>query len=104
MLNVCWEEDTLFMIFEEDFRFEPESDDVEPVFVTASTFQEIMATPVAGASPTPVTSELRVVSLLLSDRLFWASLSWGVVLTDPCTSAVHFLYLNPPPVPSCWHV
>ena len=55
MLNVCCEEDTLCMIFEEDFRFKPEEEDVEPFFVTASTFQPVVDRTVAGAAPTLVT-------------------------------------------------
>ena len=73
MLNVCWEEDTLFMIFEEDFRFEPEGEDVEPVFVSASTFQEVVDRRAAGAAATRVTSELRVISLLSWNCLFWGT-------------------------------
>ena len=41
--------------FEEDFQFEPEEEDVEPVFVVASTFPEVVDRTVAGAAPTPVT-------------------------------------------------
>jgi len=70
MLNVCWEEDTLFMTFEEDFRFEPEQEDVEPIFVPASEFQEVLNNPGAGAAPRPATSKLHAVSLLLSNRFF----------------------------------
>jgi hypothetical protein len=44
------------MIFEEDFRFEPEQEDVEPVFVAAASYQEVVDKPVAGAAPTPATT------------------------------------------------
>ena len=62
MRNICWEDDTLFLIFEEDFRFEPENEDVEPSFVPASQFQEVPGQFVfeAESGGTAVTRSLRV--------------------------------------------
>ena len=104
MLNVCWEEDTLFMIFEEDFRFEPEGEDVEPVFVSASTFQEVVDRRVAGAAATPVTSELRVVSLLSSNRLFWGTFEMGCGCDRSVQRCCAMPVVDPPPMPGGWHV
>ena len=70
MLNVCWEEDTLFMIFEEDFRFEPEEEDVEPICVPASELQEVLNQPHAGDAPKPARTTLLAVSPLSSTRFF----------------------------------
>ena len=72
MVNTCWEDDTLFMIFEEDFRFEPENEDSEPQFVTQQSFQEVVGQSAAGPGgrPTYVTSELRVVLQSLSQVCF----------------------------------
>ena len=49
MLGPQWEEDTLFCIFEEDFRFEPESLDEEPRCIRGSALQEVVGVPHVGA-------------------------------------------------------
>ena len=56
----CWELDTLFLVFEEDYRFEPEDEDTEPQFVKASGLQEVVGVPgVEGVGPsTPMSSSL----------------------------------------------
>ena len=41
MVSNVWEEDALFLVFEEDFRFEPEAADAEPAFIRGSCLQEI---------------------------------------------------------------
>ena len=58
----CWEKDTLFLVFEEDFRFEPEGEDSEPVFTKAATLQEVVGQPpvVGDGEPTMLTANLRV--------------------------------------------
>ena len=43
MQNLCWEEDTLFMIFEEDFRFEPEEEDMESAVCRQASFRKSSA-------------------------------------------------------------
>ena len=102
MLNMFWEEDTLFMIFGDYFRFEPEQEDVEPVFVAAASLQEVVDKPVAGAAPTPTTSKLHVVSLLLSNGFLREFVASGLVLNYTCIGALQFLYTNPQPIPNCW--
>ena len=95
MLNVCWEEDTLFMIFEEDFRFEPEQEDVEPIFVPASEFQEVLNNPGAGAAPRPATSKLHAVSLLLSNRFFERIFESGSGVEEYMHPCFVFIVLKP---------
>ena len=51
MTNLCWEDDTMFMVFEEDFRFEPENEDDEPQMVPAAAFQEVVGVPGGGPQP-----------------------------------------------------
>ena len=92
------------MIFEEDFRFELAEEDVEPVFVVASTFQEVVDRTVAGAAPTPVTSELRVVSLLSSSRLLWGTFEMGCGFDRSVQRCCAIPVADPPPVPGRWHV
>ena len=41
MCDKRWEEDTLFLVFEEDFRF-TNDDDSEPVFIKARQLQEVV--------------------------------------------------------------
>ena len=40
MRDERWEQDTLFLVFEEDFRFT--NDDVEPCFVKGCNLQEVV--------------------------------------------------------------
>ena len=54
----CWEHDTLFMVFEEDYRFEYSEDEQE--FIKGAALQEVVGVPAAQlpAEGTPVTSSL----------------------------------------------
>ena len=57
MTQPCWEPDTLFLIFEEDFRFEPENEDREPSFIKGSVLQEVVGAPppTGSGDGTPIT-------------------------------------------------
>ena len=54
MQDERWEPDTLFLVFEEDFRFSPH-DEPEPVVIKASGLQEVVGEPNDATSPTEKT-------------------------------------------------
>ena len=51
------------MVFEEDFRFEPEDEDIEPELVSRNSFQEVVGQTQPEHDATPVTSTMKVASL-----------------------------------------
>jgi len=54
----CWEHDTLFLVFEEDYMFEYVEDEQE--FIKGGALQEVVGVPAAQlpAEATPMTSSL----------------------------------------------
>ena len=52
MRDERWEPDTLFMVFEEDYRF-AEFDDPEPVMIKGSALQEVVGEMPPGATAGP---------------------------------------------------
>ena len=75
MRDERWETDTLFMVFEEDYRF-AEFDDPEPVMLKGSTVQEVMGEMPAAATcgpEGPLGDSSNVTGPLLNTkRQFWS--------------------------------
>ena len=107
MQNLCWEEDTLFMIFEEDFRFEPEEEDMESTVVSTSEFQEVVGQyPEDATAPsTGGATQFRVASLssdgvvAFSNR--WCQISTTVCVRD-CVPCAEFEFSQISVRGSCW--